>query len=270
MVTLDPHRASTVVLCRITTKWPHKILLVQRSKRAAFLPGAHVFPGGRVDISDQFLARFLAKDVKNLKRINAYFNPPPSTAISVATGIRETLEEAGISILCVIRNQEKQHVKMAALAQLIKDASFGEASLMPVLDNMWPISWWVTPKGESRRFDTIFFFATISEEMATDETLVSDGESIGRLWVCPKDALNLHEKATIFLPPPTRSILERMVGTESIDHFLSFVDKPLWPIHPQFTDDTNGKKILVLLGDPLHPKAGRSAMPVNTRYTFPI
>ncbi|HXW52646.1 MAG TPA: hypothetical protein VEL47_00945 [Myxococcota bacterium] len=263
--------ASTVVLLRITTDWPHKILLVQRSKEAVFLPLAHVFPGGRVETSDHSFGQILVRDLENLERIKAGFIDRSLDLLAhLAAAMRETLEESDTSILYALEDKNRRHVSSEELRKMLSETSLPPgSSLAPQLNNIWPISWWVTPNSEIRRYNTLFFLAAIDDEICTDGLKDPvNNESIARLWVYPRQALDLHQQGTIFLPPPTRSIVERLAQTKSLKDFLAFVDQPIWPIHPQFARDDQGQRILVLPGDPLHETRQKSSMPLFTRYGF--
>lgn len=256
--------ASTVALCKITTQWPFKILFLKRSEKAAFLPGAYVFPGGRLEKADYEFGQFLARDHSNTKRICGYFTHDVTTvAAHVGAAIRECLEETGLSLL---RYSSEDAVPVyygsTALKNLIDYPK--QQKVSPLLDNLWPISWWITPPGEARRYNTWFFLGLIADEAHVQNM---DAEISEALWLFPHDALKRHQAQDIFLAPPTRTILERMSITESLEEFLSFVDKPLRPIAPCFVDE-EGQKILVLPGDRLHHESQPSRMPLHTRYQF--
>ena len=47
----EPRPAATVILLRDTAAGP-EVFMLQRTRGAAFLPGAYVFPGGAIDASD--------------------------------------------------------------------------------------------------------------------------------------------------------------------------------------------------------------------------
>ena len=245
MTILEPKPASTVVLCRKTNRWPCEILLIKRSPNAQFLPNAHVFPGGQLEEQDYQQSNWYLQDQVNINRMNNYFPKPASLiAAHLAGAIRETLEESGISIL------------------------ISKADQSPVLDNIWPISWWVTPPGETRRFDTWFFLAQVPDDLAHD-ALPSNLESLNPRWLSPAHALEFHEEGSIFLAPPTRSILERMAHTESLEELLRLVDRPLKPIHPRFIDH-NQQKLLILPGHELHEDPEKSRFIMRTSYVFKL
>ncbi len=181
------HQASTTVLLKIGTEssWPSEVLLVKRSASAKFLPNAHVFPGGRVNESDLSLANILVKDHFNMSRIATGFASDIKTAsMHAAAAIRETHGESGVS--------------------LIKDATdyLDAANFLnvPNLENIWPLSWWITPEGEAQRFDTWFFLALVDQE----QSFPPSGEVLKHQWIKPKDALSAHKKQDIYfwhLPP---------------------------------------------------------------------
>jgi len=245
MHTLEPKPASTVVLCRKSSRWPCEVLLIKRSATAQFLPNAHVFPGGQLEEQDYQQASWFARDQVNINRMSHYFlKPIPLLAAHLAAAARETLEESGISIL------------------------INQANKSPDLDNIWPLSWWVTPPGETRRFDTWFFLATIPESLECD-VFPPSLESSEPQWVKPAHALEFHEEGSIFLAPPTRSILERMAHCDSLSELLNYVDRPLKAIHPRFVDYKH-QKLLVLPGHELHEDPEKSGFIMKTSYVFKL
>lgn len=256
---LEPVPASTVVVCRITTKWPHKILLIKRSERATFLPGAYVFPGGRIEEQDHAFAKILARDTTNSSRVRSSFDDDDNYLTYVAAAIRETLEETGVSLI--------KTLDAPTLLNVISNAN--ESNHHITFSSLWPISWWITPHGETRRFDTKFFLALIDDErsLATHQPINDEGICDLR-WLSPAEALLAYAEQEIFLAPPTRSILERMVATTSLDDFLRYVDTPLRAIRPHFIEE-DGNKTLVLPGDMAHSEPERPLMLLHTRYKFP-
>ncbi|MCA9508657.1 MAG: hypothetical protein KC505_09580 [Myxococcales bacterium] len=256
-----PKPASTLVCCSITTDWPHKILLLKRNERSAFLPGAYVFPGGRLDKNDQKLARWLESDKDGLDRIAQFFPAQHPVLEHLACAMRETLEESAISVAKATLNGQDFFLKPYELKDLLSNI---EVPYQARLDHIWPISWWITPSGESRRFDTNFFLALLPQEQSAH----CQGETKNPLWLSPNEALNSYEQHKLFLAPPTRSVLERMNSSKNIEEFISYIDSPLFPIEPYFIDQKD-KKILVLPGDEMHHYKKKSRFIMKTRYQFP-
>jgi 8-oxo-dGTP pyrophosphatase MutT (NUDIX family) len=231
-----PAKASTVVVLLTTTTWPLKVLLIKRSEKLAFLPGAHVFPGGKMENIDIDNGRKLCQEVDLTSATQFKGLSPIETSEFVACAMRETEEETGIDLWHKTQNGR--------------------------LESFWPISWWITPPGETRRFNTCFFLTTVGEE-----TLGGNQENDDHRWLSPHHALAAHESRKIFLAPPTRAILERLALCGSLAETLSHLDAPIEPIRPQFVTHPAGK-LLVLPGDPLHPVAEPSRFIPQTRYFF--
>jgi len=92
---LVPRPAATLLLLRDGSLGPEAFLL-QRTRDAAFLGGAHVFPGGALDRAD--------RDVRVLRRVAGLTDAEASARLGVEAGglaywvaaIRECFEEAGI------------------------------------------------------------------------------------------------------------------------------------------------------------------------------
>ncbi|MGH6887497.1 MAG: MBL fold metallo-hydrolase, partial [Geminicoccales bacterium] len=92
---LVPRPAATLLLLRDGSLGPEAFLL-QRTPGAAFLAGAHVFPGGALDKAD--------RDIRVLRRVAGLSDAEASARLGLDTGglafwvaaIRECFEEAGI------------------------------------------------------------------------------------------------------------------------------------------------------------------------------
>lgn len=115
-----PRLAATIMLCRPRERG-FEVLFVKRHGQSGFMGGAHVFPGGRIEDTDQGVALELAARV--LPQLSAQ-----DAARVLAGAVRETKEEAGIDV--------------------------EPASLVA-----W--SHWITPEQEPKRFDTWFFLAPV-------------------------------------------------------------------------------------------------------------
>ena len=115
--------ASTVVILRATDRNPLEVLLVRRSDKVAFMGGAFVFPGGRVDEEDQAHAASIEE-------------PHPPSRFSDLT----PREELAFRIAAVREMQE-------------------EANVTITISDLVPFAHWVTPEIETKRYDTRFFVA---------------------------------------------------------------------------------------------------------------
>ena len=98
--------------------------MVRRNDKVAFMAGAFVFPGGRVDEGDQ---------------------SPPGTAMRPAT-------------FSDLSDAEEAAYRTAAVRELHE-----EANVSITVDDLVPLAHWVTPEIEIRRYDTRFFLARMPE-----------------------------------------------------------------------------------------------------------
>src|SRR5690349_21729430 len=91
--------ASTVVLLRGDR--PFEVFLVRRSDSIAFLGGAHVFPGGRVDPSDHIhdvIGGVRLQAQRYVAHITARTPDVPADVVLAhhVAAVRELFEEAGV------------------------------------------------------------------------------------------------------------------------------------------------------------------------------
>src|ERR1700682_6602605 len=150
-----PKDAATLILIDRTATVP-KVLVDQRHDKVVFMPGKFVFPGGRVDTSDNRVP--VAAPIPKALEANLLKGSPritPSRARSLAiAAIREACEETG---LCLGR-------KSSGAAPALEGAwkPFAEAGLLPDPSELFLIARAITPPGRVRRFDTRFFTADAS------------------------------------------------------------------------------------------------------------
>lgn len=117
--------AATVAVLREAAAAPFEVLLVRRHDRVAFMAGAYVFPGGRVDAADR------AGDERAAPAVSRFPDlVPAEEATFRRAAARELAEEAGV------------HVDPRDLV---------------------PFAHWVTPEVEIRRYDTRFFLARMPD-----------------------------------------------------------------------------------------------------------
>src|SRR3972149_2164040 len=91
----EPRPAATIILLRDLSDGPEAFML-QRTRSAAFLPGAYVFPGGALDATDH--------DARAARRVRGLSDARASAQLGLGHGglaywiaaARECFEEAGI------------------------------------------------------------------------------------------------------------------------------------------------------------------------------
>ena len=262
MLEIDPLRdgvtpapAATVVLVRDGGHGP-EVLLVQRHKATAFMGGAFVFPGGRVDPADgdvALLARVRGLDVASAEaRLGEPDLGSAACALFIAA-IRETLEEAGVLLA-----DADAEVAAATRASLAGGASFGsivvERALTLDASRLLPLSRWVTPAVERKRFDARFFLAKVEpNEIASPDAR----ETVASRWVRPLGGVASHLAGEIELPPPTLRTLELLSRHESADAMIASARAMRPPLVRPVFRDLSGSWILALPGDAEHPETVR-------------
>ncbi|HEX7249053.1 MAG TPA: hypothetical protein VF262_01575, partial [Burkholderiales bacterium] len=164
---LAPRPAATLLLLRDGSLGPEAFLL-QRTKSAAFLAGAHVFPGGALDKAD--------RDLRVLRRVAGISDAEASARLGVEAGglaywvaaIRECFEEAGILLAEGEEGGALDARRVAALAQYRGLLHAGKLAFHEFLEkerlvlrgaDLAYFGHWITAPGRARRFDTRFFLA---------------------------------------------------------------------------------------------------------------
>lgn len=130
---MNPHPAATVVVLRAAADTPFEVLMVRRHDKVAFMAGAYVFPGGRVDEAD--------RDETSVA------DGPPSRFLDLDAAADRMYRRAAV------RELEE------------------EAAVRVTPDALIPLAHWVTPEIEIRRYDTRFFLAVMpdGQEARLDE-----------------------------------------------------------------------------------------------------
>lgn len=204
-----PVDAATLILVDHSTPTP-KVLIGKRHDKVVFQPGKFVFPGGRVDKSDNRVP--LAAPIPKALEENLLKGIPKITAgrarsLAVAA-IREVCEETG---LCLGRKSNN-------IAPTLEGAwkPFTEASLLPDPSGLFLIARAITPPGRVRRFDTRFFTADTSIiTHRIDGVIHADAELVELTWV------EIGSKPLADLHPMTRNVLnelEKRLATGPLSH----------------------------------------------------
>jgi len=192
--TLRPRDAATLIIVDRTGHAP-RVLLGKRRMDMKFMPGKYVFPGGRVDRADRFVASgddLPALEIeKLLLDMKGTRSPVRARALALAA-VRETFEEAGLVIGTPVNG-----------SALPKDASwrrFHETGYAPLLTPLTYFARAITPPGRTRRFDTRFF--CVDAAAIAHRTDAPEEELSGLVW------MTIEEARSLDLPPITRVILE--------------------------------------------------------------
>ena len=227
--------AATVIVCRQGANGP-ELIMVKRSRKSGFFPSAWVFPGGRVDEADNsFPHRGTVGNLDN-------------QAFAVAA-VRECFEEAGCWLGQGCPSSTLREELNNRTAQLPLDGS-----LVADLSRIRQWSWWITPDTEPKRYDTRFFVCCLDpqETMAISQ---DERETVEVCWISPSDALQQHQKGSMFMAPPTVLTLVELQEYGSIEEIWTAAKtrkiEPIQPIH-----DKSGPTLHILL--PTHPNHPQS------------
>lgn len=273
---LVPQPASTVLVLRDSPAGP-EVFMVRRHEGTAFMGGAHVFPGGRVDavdreVADESWCDGVAAAASQLRDM--------ATADAVAYHVaaaRELFEEAGVLLA---RDQSGEFVSLAdadshaRFKRYRNDVHGGALTLRTVLerehlrlalDTLVHFSHWVTPPVDTRRFDTRFFITRVPpyQTPAHDET-----ETTHSSWCTPSAAIASAISGDIILPPPTWTTLRELEPFDTVDAALAWARQRRVVRREPKALEREGVRMLVLPGDPLHPEPPGDEPTSETRFVL--
>jgi 8-oxo-dGTP pyrophosphatase MutT (NUDIX family) len=168
--------AATVVLLRDGPDGV-EVWLQQRSAALAFAAGMHAFPGGRVDEGE--VTSSVVHDVSQEQSVWGDSSAETVRA-HLAAAVRETFEESGVEL----------------------DA----ATLIP-----W--ARWVTPSGESRRYDARFYLARCPAGQSPQPLT---GEVAAGQWFVVRAAVDAFATGVLPMWPPTISTLASLTPFDDV------------------------------------------------------
>ena len=256
--------ASTVIVLRETDGGLETFLLC-RHHQSGFMGGAHVFPGGKVDPSDAEPS-WRARVGQPTEEVTARLGEE-DTEVGLGllvAAVRETFEEAGVLLASTAADVDLA----GARERLHEGASFSElaSDIEMKIDSMalTPYARWVTPKMESRRFDTRFYIAMLPE----DQTASHDGtETTSATWLRPAGAIEDMHAGRIKLAPPTVRTLDWLAQFDDAKSVIADALSRKPPlVRPRLVTSDDGW-FLALPGDPEHPESD-AVLPGATRMVF--
>lgn len=251
-----PKDAATVVLLR-DAPGGLEVFLQRRVAGMPFAGGMTVFPGGGLDARDRTAV--------------AWAGPPPSwwgqrfgcdDALAhalVCAAVRETFEESGVLLAgtnehSVVDDAAVYRAGRAALvARELSMAQFlADAGLVLRADLLQPWANWVTPEGESRRYDTRFLLAALPVGQHADG-VTSEAADAG--WQTAGAALADWQAGRRWLLPPTWYTLTELTSFGTVAEALAassdrLIDKTM----PRVVRDPDGLRV-VLPDDPRYHDA---------------
>lgn len=243
--------AATIVLLR-DGEAGLEVLLLRRVRSAGFVPGAWVFPGGRVDADDEagdLVARLDGLDAEEAaRRLELEGDTAPGALAYVIAALREAFEETG---LLVARHAdgspapsaaEDERVARARDRVLADEDAFatvlGELDLRLDGSAVAYIAHWITPVVEPRRYDTRFFAAAVAGSGAV---ALHEAELSEAVWLAPNEALRRNREGTLPMVFPTLKTIETLAEFSDTDGALATLEaRPVPTILPRLVRTPTG------------------------------
>lgn len=236
--------------------------------------GAHVFPGGRVDASDHDGSADWCDGVDAAAQRLAALAPQEAIAYHVAAA-RELFEEAGVLLArddsgsfislagAEVHERFKRYRKEVHAASTSMRAIVEREHLRLALDSLVLFSHWVTPPIDARQFDTRFFLSRVPPQQtpAHDEAETTDS-----VWLTAMAAMAQAQSGHIVLPPPTWTTLRELESFVTVDEAIAWARARRIVRRQPLLVEEDGRRMLLMPGDPRHPDSGGDDAPVETRF----
>lgn len=250
--------------------------MVRRHEATAFMGGAHVFPGGRVDAADREGDASWCDGLDRAERQLAALPAVEARAYHVAAA-RELFEEAGVLLARApggpfvslaggdVHARFRQYRTDVHDAALSLRAIVSREGLRLALDALVLFAHWVTPPIDTRQFDTRFFLSRVPPEQTPAH---DDTETTHSCWLTPSDAIRQAQAGDIVLPPPTWTTLRELEVFGSVEAALAWAGARRVERRQPELVERDGRRMLLLPGDPLYPAASVNEPPIETRFVF--
>lgn len=223
--------AATILLLRDGTEGLETLML-RRTRRSGFVPGAYVFAGGRVDRADgdpRVVERLggLTPD-QAAHRLGLPQDASPPAVAYYAAALREAFEETGLLVGTGAGGAPApsagEDPAVAQIRDLLLADEIGFAEALDRLEvsvdaaSVEYVAHWITPVQEPRRYDTRFFAARVEPGR---EVLLNPREMTHSLWVTPHLALAMHRAGELPMVFPTIRTLESLLDWSTSQEALS-------------------------------------------------
>ena len=235
---VQPRPAATAVLLR-DAEDDIETLLLRRRGTAGFVPGAYVFPGGRVDAADSEVEW----PVQNVDPEARYW----------IAAVREVFEETGVLLARTAAGVWSTDASADAGLELWRNQLMSEeATLQDLLQTrglflaareIAYIAHWITPLVEPRRYDTRFFMAAMPRGR---QVRIDAREMVEAVWLSPRAALSRFEAGALPMVFPTVKTLQMLQPFRSVaEVFGAFRERSIKPIMPRLVRTAEGVGIVV-------------------------
>jgi 8-oxo-dGTP pyrophosphatase MutT (NUDIX family) len=233
--------AATVVILREPPDGSGiEVLMLRRPAAMSFAPGANVFPGGATDPADYAgIAWYGPAPAEFGARLGA--SPEVARAL-VCAAVRETFEECGLLLagaadggpLAAPAGPSWEADRAGLTGGTLTLAELLAArGLVLRADLLAPRAHWITPVGETRRFDTRFFVAALP---AGQVAAAHAAEADHLTWLRPAAALDAAKAKEIFLLPPTATMLNDLAAAAAAGMSLPAIlaqRRTIEPVRPR-------------------------------------
>ena len=249
--------------------------MVRRHHAIAFMAGAHVFPGGRVDERDRLADDRWCDGLKEARTNIPGVDADAAVSFHVAA-VRELFEEAGVLLArvpsrgFVSLSRSDDHQRFAGYradlnaSRCSLQSIVTEEGLRVALDCLTHYAHWVTPPVDVKRFDTRFFITRVPPEQTP---VHDDHEATDSVWITPDAALSAVGRRELILPPPTWATLRELQRFESVDDALCWARaRTVYRREPRVILEADGVRRIVLPGDPEMPEP--DPVPFETRFVL--
>lgn len=262
---VEPVPAATVMLVR-DGEAGLEVFMLKRHGAADF-GGAHVFPGGvagAADADSRLEAHCAGLDEPEADRLLGVDEGGLSYWV---TAVRECFEESGY-LLAVddsgafvepgapqARERYAAYRRRLAAGEMDTLEMCEREGLRLACDRLHYVSFWTTPAGPPRRYSTRFFLTAVPP----GQRGVHDGrETVGSLWISPRDALAPAMAERMCLHPPTVANLEAIAGYDAVEPLLEAAGRmdtsTIEEIVPKIVR-RGGKTGVLMPGDPGYAEA---------------
>jgi 8-oxo-dGTP pyrophosphatase MutT (NUDIX family) len=211
-----------------------EVLLLLRSHRSVFVPGAHVFPGGAVEAADHE-PHPTASGAPDGDEASDRLGLDAGGLAYWVGAVRETFEESGLLFAdgpVGAAEPERAAVDTGERSFATVCADHG---LRLRLGDLRYFGHWITPPGAPRRYTTRFFVAPAPEGQ---EPVHDDGEAVACEWVRPRVALDRFADGDWDLILPTERSLRALDRFIDVAAVLAHLDD-----RPPLTDDHGGRRV---------------------------
>tara|TARA_B100000945_G_scaffold219447_1_gene177153 strand:- start:1813 stop:2604 length:792 start_codon:yes stop_codon:yes gene_type:complete len=246
--------AATVLLLR-DSKVGIEVLMVKRSKKSPF-GNLYVFPGGKIDDDDCHKDWKFHSDGHNDSKASEILGLSSNGLSYWIACIRESFEEVGILLAkrksgekLNLEGHDKKKFDVYRKDLINQKISFLEIcekeDLMLSTENIAPLSHWITPDFEIKRFDTRFFIAYLPD----NQIVQHDGMELTQsLWINPNDALKKAMEGDMQMILPTTENLKLCSSfnraKDMLENQKNMTKNDIKPILPKFFKENGNWNVL--------------------------